>query len=139
VKEVAQQHRLFGHVQFQSRFKAVSLVSGQKQESSAAGASWATVAAGAVVSCALTLVLLAVGVGLGLSVVSGRAAPGWTITASFRTLYPNWRCKSVRVAALRGVGRAMVPRLEDMFRSDRRCAGQGGASPDVAFAANRAS
>jgi hypothetical protein len=122
VKEVAQQHRLFGHVQFQSRFKAVSLVSGQKQESSAAGASWATVAAGAVVSCALTLVLLAFGVGLGLSVVSGRAAPGWTITASFKTLYPNWRCKSVRVAALRGWE-------EQWFHDWRICLGRIAAVP----------
>jgi hypothetical protein len=40
------------------------------EESSVAGVSWAAVAAGAVVSCALTLVVLAFGVGLGLSVVS---------------------------------------------------------------------
>lgn len=39
-------------------------------EPSVAGVSWAAVAAGAVVSCALTLVLLAFGIGLGLSVVS---------------------------------------------------------------------
>src|SRR6267143_6783691 len=39
-------------------------------EPSVAGVSWPAVAAGAVVSCALTLVLLAFGIGLGLSVVS---------------------------------------------------------------------
>src|SRR5450631_4046942 len=39
-------------------------------EPSVAGISWAAVAAGAVVSCALTLVVLAFGIGLGLSVVS---------------------------------------------------------------------
>lgn len=39
-------------------------------EPSIAGVSWPAVAAGAVVSCALTLVLLAFGTGLGLSVVS---------------------------------------------------------------------
>ena len=38
-------------------------------EPSVAGVSWPAVAAGAVVSCALTLVLLAFGTGLGLSVV----------------------------------------------------------------------
>ena len=39
-------------------------------EPSVSGVSWPAVAAGAVVSCALTLVLLAFGIGLGLSVVS---------------------------------------------------------------------
>jgi hypothetical protein len=39
-------------------------------EPSVAGVSWAAVTAGAVVSCALTLVVIAFGVGLGLSVVS---------------------------------------------------------------------
>jgi hypothetical protein len=39
-------------------------------EPSVSGVSWGAVAAGAVVSCALTLVVLAFGVGLGLSVVS---------------------------------------------------------------------
>jgi len=47
-------------------------------EPSMAGVSWA--AAGAVVSCALTLVLLAFGVGLGLSVVSPRSGAGVTAT-----------------------------------------------------------
>ncbi len=41
-----------------------------------AGVSWASVTAGAVVACALTLVLLAFGVGLGLSVVSPWAGVG---------------------------------------------------------------
>src|SRR5664279_332390 len=45
-------------------------------EPSVAGLSWAAVAAGAVVSCALTLVLLAFGVGLGLSVVSPWSGAG---------------------------------------------------------------
>jgi hypothetical protein len=39
-------------------------------EPSVAGVSWPAVAAGAVVSCALTVVLVAFGIGLGLSVVS---------------------------------------------------------------------
>jgi hypothetical protein len=45
-------------------------------EPSIAGVSWAAVTAGAVVSCALTFVLLAFGVGLGLSVVSPWAGSG---------------------------------------------------------------
>ncbi len=45
-------------------------------EPSVAGVSWPAVAAGAVVSCALTLVLLAFGTGLGLSVVSPWAGSG---------------------------------------------------------------
>ena len=44
-------------------------------EPSVAGVSWAAVAAGAIVSCALTLVLLAFGLGLGLSVVSPSTTP----------------------------------------------------------------
>ena len=40
------------------------------EQSSSSGVSWGAVAAGAVVSCALTFVVLAFGVGLGLSVVS---------------------------------------------------------------------
>jgi hypothetical protein len=51
-----------------------------RAESSIAGVSWAAVAAGAVVSCALTLVLLAFGVGLGLSVVSPWSGAGVTAT-----------------------------------------------------------
>jgi hypothetical protein len=39
-------------------------------EPSVAGVSWAAVTAGAIVSCALTLVVIAFGIGLGLSVVS---------------------------------------------------------------------
>jgi hypothetical protein len=45
-------------------------------ESSGAGVSWAAVTAGAIVSCALTLVLLAFGIGLGLSVVSPWSGAG---------------------------------------------------------------
>src|SRR5579859_5325473 len=45
-------------------------------ESSVAGVSWAAIAAGAVVTYALTLVLLAFGVGLGLSVVSPWSGAG---------------------------------------------------------------
>src|ERR1700748_811984 len=45
-------------------------------EPSTVGVSWAAVAAGAVVSCALTLVLLAFGIGLGLSVVSPWSGAG---------------------------------------------------------------
>lgn len=45
-------------------------------EPSVAGVSWAAVTAGAVVACALTLVLLAFGIGLGLSVVSPWAGAG---------------------------------------------------------------
>jgi hypothetical protein len=47
---------------------------------SVAGVSWAAIAAGAVVSCALTFVLLAFGVGLGLSVVSPWSGAGVTAT-----------------------------------------------------------
>ena len=49
-------------------------------EPSVAGVSWAAVTAGAVVSCALTLVLLAFGTGLGLSVVSPWASTGVSAT-----------------------------------------------------------
>jgi hypothetical protein len=49
-------------------------------EPSVAGVSWAAVAAGAVVSCALTLVLLAFGIGLGLSVVSPWSGAGVSAT-----------------------------------------------------------
>src|SRR6478735_11186390 len=49
-------------------------------EPSVAGVSWAAVTAGAVVSCALTLVLLAFGVGLGLSVVSPWSGAGVSAT-----------------------------------------------------------
>jgi hypothetical protein len=45
-------------------------------EPSVSGVSWPAVAAGAVVSCALTLVLLAFGIGLGLSVVSPWSGAG---------------------------------------------------------------
>jgi hypothetical protein len=49
-------------------------------EPSGAGVSWPAVAAGAIVSCALTLVLLSFGVGLGLSVVSPWAGSGVSAT-----------------------------------------------------------
>src|SRR6202171_2621088 len=49
-------------------------------EPSVSGVSWAAVAAGAIVSCALTFVLLAFGVGLGLSVVSPWAGAGVSAT-----------------------------------------------------------
>jgi len=49
-------------------------------EPSIAGVSWPAVAAGAVVSCALTLVLLAFGTGLGLSVVSPWGGSGVSAT-----------------------------------------------------------
>jgi hypothetical protein len=49
-------------------------------EPSIAGVSWPAVTAGAVVSCALTLVLLAFGIGLGLSVVSPWAGTGVSAT-----------------------------------------------------------
>jgi hypothetical protein len=49
-------------------------------EPSGAGVSWAAVAAGAVVSCALTLVLLAFGIGLGVSVVSPWGGSGVSAT-----------------------------------------------------------
>jgi hypothetical protein len=49
-------------------------------EPSVAGVSWAAVAAGAVVSCALTLLLIAFGIGLGLSVVSPWAGAGVSAT-----------------------------------------------------------
>jgi hypothetical protein len=49
-------------------------------EPSIAGVSWAAVAAGAVVTCALTVVLLAFGIGLGLSVVSPWTGSGVSAT-----------------------------------------------------------
>ena len=49
-------------------------------EPSVAGVSWAAVAAGAVASCALTLVLLSLGAGLGFSVVSPWANSGVSAT-----------------------------------------------------------
>jgi hypothetical protein len=50
-------------------------------EPSVAGVSWAAVTAGAIVSCALTLVLLAFGIGLGFSVVSPWAGSGVSATS----------------------------------------------------------
>jgi hypothetical protein len=49
-------------------------------EPSIAGVSWPAVAAGAVVSCALSLVLLAFGIGLGLSIVSPWSGAGVSAT-----------------------------------------------------------
>jgi hypothetical protein len=49
-------------------------------EPATSGVSWGAIAAGAVVSCALTLVLLAFGVGLGLSVVSPWSNAGISAT-----------------------------------------------------------
>ena len=49
-------------------------------EPSIAGVSWPAVVAGAVVSCALTVVLIAFGLGLGLSVVSPWAGAGVSAT-----------------------------------------------------------
>jgi hypothetical protein len=49
-------------------------------EPSVAGVSWAAVVAGAVVSCALTLVVIAFGIGLGLSVVSPWGGSGVSAT-----------------------------------------------------------
>ncbi len=49
-------------------------------EPSVTGVSWPAVAAGAVVSCALTLLLLAFGMGLGLSVVSPWSGSGVSAT-----------------------------------------------------------
>jgi hypothetical protein len=49
-------------------------------EPSVAGVSWAAVAAGAIASCALTLVLLSFGIGLGLSVVSPWSGSGVSAT-----------------------------------------------------------
>src|SRR6195952_247585 len=49
-------------------------------EPSVSGVSWPAVAAGAIVSCALTLVLLVFGLGLGLSVVSPWSGAGVSTT-----------------------------------------------------------
>jgi hypothetical protein len=49
-------------------------------EPSVAGVSWPAIAAGAVVSCALTIVLIAFGTGLGLSVVSPWSGAGVSAT-----------------------------------------------------------
>jgi hypothetical protein len=50
------------------------------REPALAGISWPAVAAGAIVTCALTLVLLAFGIGLGLSVVSPWSGSGVSTT-----------------------------------------------------------
>jgi hypothetical protein len=49
-------------------------------EPSVSGVSWGAVIAGAIVSCALTLVLLAFAVGLGLTVVSPWSGAGVSAT-----------------------------------------------------------
>ena len=49
-------------------------------EPSISGVSWPAVTAGAVVSCAITLVLMAFGIGLGLSVVSPWSGSGVSAT-----------------------------------------------------------
>jgi hypothetical protein len=49
-------------------------------EPSVAGVSWPAVAAGAIASCALTLILLSFGIGLGLSVVSPWSGSGVSAT-----------------------------------------------------------
>ena len=59
---------------------AVVIQPGQTEEPAAAGISWAAVAAGAIVSCALTFVVIAFGVGLGLSVVSPWGGAGVSAT-----------------------------------------------------------
>jgi hypothetical protein len=58
----------------------VSQTSAEVDEPSISGVSWAAVAAGAVVSCALTLVVLAFGIGLGLTVVSPWGGSGVSVT-----------------------------------------------------------
>jgi hypothetical protein len=58
----------------------VTPTSGDSTDSSVAGVSWASIVAGAVVACALTLLLLAFGTGLGLSVVSPWAGSGVSAT-----------------------------------------------------------
>jgi hypothetical protein len=54
--------------------------SAETGEPAVAGVSWAAVTAGAVASCALTLVVLTFGVGLGLSVVSPWGGAGVSAT-----------------------------------------------------------
>jgi hypothetical protein len=56
-------------------------VADQSEEPSIAGVSWAAVVAGAVASCALTLVLLSFGAGVGFSVVSPWAHSGVSATS----------------------------------------------------------
>jgi hypothetical protein len=56
-------------------------VADQSEEPSVAGVSWAAVVAGAVASCALTLVLLSFGAGVGFSVVSPWAHSGVSATS----------------------------------------------------------
>ena len=58
-----------------------AVVVDEVEEPSSAGVSWAAVVAGAVASCALTLVLLAFGAGLGFSVVSPWANSGVSATS----------------------------------------------------------
>ena len=58
----------------------VVVAPGESSDSSLAGVSWPAIVAGAVVACALTLVLLAFGTGLGLTVVSPWAGFGVSAT-----------------------------------------------------------
>src|SRR4051812_18405523 len=58
----------------------VVVAPGESSASVQAGVSWPAIVAGAVVACALTLVLLAFGTGLGLSVVSPWAGSGVSAT-----------------------------------------------------------
>jgi hypothetical protein len=58
----------------------VVVAPGESSDSSLAGVSWPAIVAGAVVACALTLVLLAFGTGLGLTVVSPWAGSGVSAT-----------------------------------------------------------
>jgi hypothetical protein len=58
----------------------VVVAPGDSQTSSLSGVSWPSIIAGAVVACAMTLVLLAFGTGLGLSVVSPWTGSGISAT-----------------------------------------------------------
>ena len=58
----------------------VVVAPGDSRASSLSGISWPSIVAGAVVACAMTLVLLAFGTGLGLSVVSPWSGSGFSAT-----------------------------------------------------------
>jgi hypothetical protein len=58
----------------------VVVAPGDSRASSLSGVSWPSIVAGAVVACAMTLVLIAFGTGLGLSVVSPWSGSGISTT-----------------------------------------------------------
>jgi len=63
-----------------SKIDTVVVAPGDSSDSSLAGVSWPAIVAGAIVACAITLLLLAFGTGLGLSMVSPWSGSGVSAT-----------------------------------------------------------